>query len=109
MEKHKEKDGREKHFTPNKPTLLTTSKNSFMTNKEFQELLSEYPSDLPIKLLVKHEPMAKCIDFDDENILLTSETAYVNEDAPEDEWDTEDGKIELGEGQRYLLLNPIIL
>ena len=49
------------------------------------------------------------IDLDEENILHTSETAYVDQHAPEDEHDCEDGKVMLGDGQQYLLFNPIIV
>jgi len=89
-----------------------------MTNRQLQELLRQYPDDMLVKLLIGHNyapPQAEPfkpqdpIDFSSEKIILTSETAYVNENAPEEEWDTEGGKIELGDGQQYLLINPIIL
>jgi hypothetical protein len=82
-----------------------------MKNSELQQLLAQYPSDLPIRFLSGHEKMAKepILDFEDENILLTSETAHLNEEAPQDEWDNEDGKVELGDGQQFLLINPIIV
>lgn len=80
-----------------------------MTNKELQTLLAQYPDDMPVKLM----PNATCydhsiIDFSEENVLHTSETAFCDDEAPEDEWDTEDGKVELGDGPQYLLINPII-
>lgn len=91
-----------------------------MTNKELQTYLQQFSDDLPVKLLHTHEtkpvgdgtPKQKHsdpIEFTDENVLHTSETAYVDPDAPEDEWDNEDGKIELGGGRQYLLINPVIL
>ena len=79
-----------------------------MTNIELQYFLRAYPDDTPIKLLVNHQKRDE-IYLSDENIMLTSETATINQDAPEDEWDMEDGKLELGDGERYLLFNPIIL
>jgi len=69
-----------------------------MTNKELQSYLAQFPDEMPVKLLVKAEPKAQPIELTEENILHSSESAYVNSDAPEDEWDTEDGKIELGSG-----------
>lgn len=80
-----------------------------MTNKELQSYLAQFPDEMPVKLLVKAEPKAQPIELTEEKILHSSESAYVNSDAPEDEWDTEDGKIELGSGQQYLLFNPVIL
>lgn len=80
-----------------------------MKNQELIKILSTYPLDMPIKLLLNvNDAKSKPIDFAEENILHTSETAFVNEDAHEDEWDAEDGKVELGVGVQYLLLNPII-
>lgn len=76
-----------------------------MTNKEFQTLLSDYPDDMPIKLLVKAEPNFPIIDFTEENIMHTSETAWFKEAEEEDEQD----EMGLGDGQQYLLLNPIIV
>jgi hypothetical protein len=78
-----------------------------MTNKELQELLAQHPDDIIIKL--RKDDLGLHVDeIDKENILLTSETAHINLDAPEDEWDCEDGKIDLGAGRRFLLINPII-
>jgi len=79
-----------------------------MTNKELRRILLGYPDDLPVRLLTDHRS-PKIIDFTNESVLLTSETAFVNPDAPEDEWDHEDGRIDLGNGQQFLLINPIIL
>jgi hypothetical protein len=79
-----------------------------MTNKDFQKLLQQYPDDILIRLLPKQENNVKAIvDFTDENILLTSEGAYVDDEADPETWDHEDGKIR-HKGERYLLLNPII-
>jgi hypothetical protein len=80
-----------------------------MTNKEFQELLQKHPDDMPIRILIYPEAKSKPEDFDIDNIILTSDTAFVDEEASYDTWDTEDGKIELGDGPQYLLINPIIL
>lgn len=79
-----------------------------MTNKQFQKLLKRYPNDLPVKLMVG-DSARTVVQFDGDRIIESSETAYINKEAPEDQWDTEDGKIELGDGQRYLLINPIIV
>lgn len=78
-----------------------------MKNKELQQLLQKYPANMPVKLLTGHNKNV-AIDFDDENILLTSEDAYIDSDTPEGEWDTEDGKV-VQRGKKYLLINPIIL
>ena len=84
-----------------------------MTNKQFQELLKDYPDNMPIKLFVnpdnyKHGDGQKgIIEFTDENILVTSENAWIDDEADPETWDCEDGKIR-HKGKRYLLLNPII-
>lgn len=80
-----------------------------MTNKELQTLLVQYPDDMPIKLMIDSSYKCKPIDFTEENILHTSETAYIDFSADEELWDTEDGKVELGDGQQYILINPIIV
>jgi len=81
-----------------------------MKNLELQQILAQYPDDMPIKMLLNScDPTAEIVDFDDENILHTSETAYCDDNAPEEEWDTEDGKVELGDGERFLLINPMIV
>lgn len=79
-----------------------------MTNKELQDFLADYPDDFPVKLMVDHNDKT-IVELTEENILHSSVTAYVNDEAPEEEWNHEDGKIELGTGQQYLLFNPIIL
>ena len=80
-----------------------------MNNKELQEYLKQYPDDLEILLIPDIKNWSQTIPFTDENILHTSETAYVDDEADEDDWDCEDGKVELGEGKRYLLFNPLIV
>jgi HD superfamily phosphohydrolase YqeK len=77
-----------------------------MTNKEIHDFFKQYPEEMPIKLRVEE---MEVVELTTENILHTSETAYVNDEAPEEEWDCEDGKIELGSGTQYLLLNPLIV
>lgn len=89
-----------------------------MTNKELQTLLAGFPDDMTVKLMHTHEIIRvdqqrhkyhDPIEFTAENVLHTSETAYADPDAPEEEWDSEDGKVRLGDGQQYLLINPIII
>lgn len=81
-----------------------------MTNSELQNILKCYPDDMAIKFLPNHDISKENepLDLSEDNILHTSVTAYVNEDAPESEWNAEDGEIGLGEGEQYLLINPII-
>lgn len=79
-----------------------------MTNKQLQELLQKYPDNMSVKIITNQNSQ-KVHPFDNENIIETSTTAYIDDEAPEEEWDTEDGKIMLGDGVRYLLINPIIL
>ena len=79
-----------------------------MTNKDFQLLLQQYPDDLDIRLIPDQRNWSKTIPFTEENILHTSETAHIDDSFPEDEWDHEDGKVQLGNGKQYLLINPII-
>lgn len=76
-----------------------------MTVKEIKLMLSEHPDDMEVVLRVGGNTV---MPFNPDHFHLTSKTAYVDRDAPEDEWNTEDGKIELGDGARYLLINPII-
>ena len=73
-----------------------------MTNKELQEYLKQFSDDLPVKW---HKDGGGIRDFYDEDILITSETAHVNTEAPEEEWDCEDGKFELGDGPEFILFN----
>lgn len=77
-----------------------------MTNKELQNYLAQFPDKMPVKICVDQLPDA--IDFTTENIFLTTETAYIDADAPMDDWDHEEGKIELGDGQKLILINPLI-
>jgi hypothetical protein len=79
-----------------------------MTNKELQTLLSKYPDAIPVRLLPKNNPDDTVIDFTEENILKTTDRAWVNQNAPEDDWDTEDGKI-VYDGNPFILINPIIV
>lgn len=76
-----------------------------MTNNELQNYLSQFPDSMPIRLRTSSD---KIIDFSDENVLHTSETAHPDNQFPEDEWDCEDGKIVLGNGVQFLLFNPPI-
>lgn len=84
----------------------TPEQRTGMTNIELQNYMKQFPNDLPIKIRIDGDSVKA---LDEENILHTSETAYVDPNAPEDEWDCEDGKIMLGDGQQYLLFNPIIV
>lgn len=83
-----------------------------MLNKEFQELLKNYPDDMPIKLLVssgsRNPNKENVIEFNNENIMLTSEQAFIDTEADPETWDSEDGKI-TQKGKQFLLLNPIIV
>jgi hypothetical protein len=81
-----------------------------MKNSELITFLSQFDGNMPIKILINStDPKSEVVDLDEENILHTSETAYCDDNAPEEEWDTEDGKVMLGDGQQYLLFNPIIV
>ncbi len=83
-----------------------------MTNIQLQEILRQYPDDMDIRIMPKgHGSITEwgIKSFEDENILHTSESAYVDADAPEEEWDNESGKVMLGSGTQYLLINPIIM
>lgn len=73
---------------------------------ELKTLLSSYPADMEIKYLDQN---TEVFEYTGETLLISSETAYVDDEADEDDWDTEDGKIELGDGEKYLLLNAIIV
>lgn len=79
-----------------------------MTNKELQEYLKQFSDDLPVKWYKEYNHNTRkheVRDFYDEDIIISSETAHINEDAPEDEWDCEDGKFELGDGPQFILFN----
>lgn len=77
-----------------------------MTIKELKQSLAAYPDDMPVKLnLYGGFDIKNAVDFTEENYILYSETAFVNDAASEEEWDCEDGKFELGDGPQYLLIN----
>ena len=84
-----------------------------MTNKQLQEFLKQFPDEIKVKLLPKSDiPVrsynsVEILELTEENILHTSEGAWVDDEADPEEWDCEDGKIR-HEGNWYLLLNPII-
>lgn len=78
-----------------------------MKNKELQQLLSAYPDNMTVKLMTGNS-RDSIKDFDNENIIEWSDTHYVDDEAPEEEWDHEDGKVELGSGETFLLINPVI-
>lgn len=75
-----------------------------MTVAQLREFLNEFNNDTEIKLRVEGDII---LSLDEETILYTSEGAHVNDSYPEDEWDSEDGKI-VHSGTRFLLINPII-
>lgn len=80
------------------------------TVQQLIDHLNQFDKSMPVKILLNcHDFKTPPQEFQTENILLTSETAHVNPDAPEDEWDCEDGRIHLGYGQQYILINPIIV
>ena len=80
---------------------------------QFQDYLKQFSDNLPIKLLpnpsdYKHgSRQSGIIDLTEENVLHTSEGAWVDDKADPEKWDCEDGKIR-HKGKPYLLLNPII-
>lgn len=79
-----------------------------MTRQELQEFLADYPADMQMKIMIDKKTQT-VVDLKEENILHSSESAYVDTEAPDGEWDCEDGKIKLGDGKQYLLFNPIII
>lgn len=83
-----------------------------MTNKDLQELLKQYPDDMALKFIpngtIAKHPRDKYLDLSKEFVLLTSDTAYIDENADAATWDAESGKIELGTGTKFLLFNPVI-
>lgn len=78
-----------------------------MTIETLIEALKAFPRTLEVRALSGKDNEIYPISID--NLLHTSETAFVNDDAHVDEWDCEDGKIELGSGKQYLLINAIIV
>jgi len=81
-----------------------------MTNKELQEYLKKFPDDYQVKALTPYTHDTKVPKgITDENIIIRTDTVWINDEAPGDEWDTEDGKVELGDGERFLLLNAPVL
>lgn len=75
-----------------------------MTNKQLQELLKTYPDEMPIKLLTEHQ-RGEIIDLTEESVLHTSTTAVYHEAEEDDEQDF----TTLGDGEQYLLFNPVIV
>lgn len=80
-----------------------------MINSELIEYLKQFPLDTPIKLMFGQYASQDPVDLEQENILYTSETATADDSYPEEEWDCEAGKIIMGDGEMYLLINPIIV
>lgn len=84
-----------------------------MTNKELQKLLKKYPDDMSIKILLNSDIPVRSfkappiVELSEENILISSGGAWVDDKANPEIWDCEDGKIR-HKGKRYLLFNPII-
>jgi len=79
-----------------------------MTNKDLQALLATFPDSLEVRLCVDPTEDQTILPFDEDRVLLTSDTSYLDTSAPEDEWDNPDGKVMLGDGPKYLLINPPI-
>ncbi|MBO9151894.1 hypothetical protein ACFOTA_06725 [Chitinophaga sp. GCM10012297] len=77
-----------------------------MTRKQLQDYLEQFPEEMPIMVLIDNHSVD---ELTEEQILHTSDTAYVDVTAPEEEWDCEDGKIRLGDGSQYVLINAIII
>lgn len=84
-----------------------------MTNKKLREFLAQFPDNMPVRLFPNSETprsgfdKPKIIELTEENILQTSEGAWVDDEADPETWDCEDGKVR-HKGKRYLLFNPII-
>ena len=84
-----------------------------MTNRELQKLLQEYPDDMKVKLLpnskipIRGYDKHDAVPLTEENIIESSEGAWVDDEADPETWDCEDGKIKHS-GERYILFNPII-
>jgi len=78
-----------------------------MKNSELQQLLASFPDDMDI--MIFNNKTADVRMFIEEHLLLTSETAHIDNTAPVDEWDHEDGKVTLGDGKQLLLINPPIV
>lgn len=78
-----------------------------MTNKELQDLLKEYPDNIRVKQFIHGFSTGKDKerDFEKSDFSLHSNTAFADDMAPEEEWDLEDGKQILGDGEKYLLFN----
>lgn len=76
-----------------------------MTNIELQELLSKYPNDMPVKLFCDPMKNLKVMDYQDDFLTIHSNTVYADDSVPEEEWDTEDGKHMLGDGEKFLVMN----
>lgn len=77
-----------------------------MKNSELQTLLASYPDGMEVKYLNESREI---VDYSGETLLISSTTAYIDDEADEEDWDTEDGQIKLGDGERFLLLNCIIV
>jgi hypothetical protein len=76
-----------------------------MNVKELKECLSQFSDEMPVKLL--SPSCTSYIALTEDNIIIAPNPAHINKDAPAEEWDTENGKIEPDTGL-FLLLNPIV-
>jgi hypothetical protein len=77
-----------------------------MNVQQLIEILSKYPQDTPVRINSNYDPV---VDLTPDHVVLTSTTAYANDEAPEEEWDCDSGKLELGDGERFIMLNAPIL
>lgn len=75
-----------------------------MTNKELQDALSKYPDGMEVRIY--GGGFGDYIKFAqaDECVIEYSDTAYVDDEAQEEDWDTEEGKFYFGDGERWLLI-----
>lgn len=81
-----------------------------MNNKKLQDYLKQFPDEMEIKCLrnMMSDDGSK-YNLTEENIIIYTDTAYIDSDAPEEEHDTEEGKLQLGTGERFLLFNTPVL
>lgn len=79
-----------------------------MTVKELMHTLRSMGEDEEVKIWIDHSNKESIVALQDEHLYYTSDGAYIDSCAPEDEWDAEEGKI-THKGTRFLLINPSIV
>ena len=73
-----------------------------MTIKELKTELDKYPEDMKVKIFRNFKLNH---DLTNSDFAVHSDTAYVKETRNKKLWNHPDGKVMLGDGEKFLLMN----